>query len=177
MWFNLQISTFIVGVLCSLRNQGNSAFSPISFMHTQGCMFCICFFLGSKSQLQRLFLLHCCVTLNLPVLDISDQGLGVSWAAAPGIPFVGDSGGQWTHQPWWAFFFTWEVKKTSQNWEGSESTLPIAEGMVEADLAELHRKRGMSPNISNLPLHSPQPSWRGALDISPSCPRHCQPLG
>lgn len=55
MWFNLQISTFIVGVLCSLRNQGNSAFSPISFMHTKGCIFCICFFLGSKSQPQRCF--------------------------------------------------------------------------------------------------------------------------
>lgn len=74
MLSNLQISTFRVGVLCSLRNQGNSLFSPISFMHTQACMFhvfcCFFFFLGSKSQLQDVFLHHSEPEI-LPVLDSS----------------------------------------------------------------------------------------------------------
>lgn len=173
MRFNLQISTFIVGVLCSLRNRGNSAFSPISFMLTQGCMFCICFLLGSKSQLQRLFLLHCCVTLNLPVLDISNQGAWCELGCCSREPFFENSG----HISLDGLFSYLGSQITSQNWEGSEPTLPTAEGTVEADLAELHRKWGMSPNISKPPLHSPQLSWSGALDISPSCPRHCQPLG
>lgn len=148
MWFNLQISTFIFGVLCSLRNQGNSAFSPTSFMHTQGCMICICFFLGSKSQLQRCF--SSPLLWDLPVLDISNQG------AAPGSPFLGTPW-RWLkivvgsgHVSLSGYFLHLESQIPSQNWEGFEATLPTAEGMVEAGLAGVHRKCGVSPAGSAL---------------------------
>lgn len=143
MWFNLQISTFIFGVLCSSRNQGNSAFSPTSFMHTQGCMFCICFFLGSKSQLQRCF--SSPLLWDLPVLDISNQG------AAPGSPFLGTPW-RWLkivvgsgHISLGVFFLHLGSQISSKNWEGLESTLPTAEDVVEAGLDKAHRKYGVSP--------------------------------
>lgn len=153
MLSNLQMSTFSVGVLCSLRNPGNSLFSPISFMHTQACMFHIFFFFsGPKSQLQDVFLHHSEPEI-LPVLDSSRNlvwnelllwdgaGLGNPWRWLK--VEVGRTRAT-IGRLWQTLSSPGKSKTPSRDQACLESTHPL-QGTRWKDLTKVHRNGRMSP--------------------------------
>lgn len=137
MSFNLQISTFIVGVLCSLRNQGNSVFSP-HLLHAHAGTY-VPYLLFLRHQIpatEMLFFSTAVRPWSFLCLTYRTRGLGVKWTAAPGSRFfgtpwrwlkiaVGRSRATTGHASLGRLLLHWGSQTPSRHREWFESTHPM----------------------------------------------------